>query len=133
MRSNYCKGNFLIRKFKNCSFDVKKQLFKSYLSCLYCSQLWCFYTKKRLNEVRVSYNNVYRNFMSFGRRLSISFEFLVNEIECFTVLRRKSMHRFLTRLLSCSNTIVLSFVSSPYFMYHSILNNMWVENTHLFH
>jgi len=132
MRANYCKGNFLIRKFRNCSGNVKKQLFKSYLSCLYCAQLWCYFTKKRLKDVRVSYNNVYRNLLSFGRRLSINFEFLANEIEGFIVLRRKLMHRFLTRLLGCCNGIVSSFVLSPYFMYHSAMNNMWVEDTYSF-
>ena len=39
-RSIYATGNVLISKFKKCTDDVKIQLFKTYLTNLYCSHLW---------------------------------------------------------------------------------------------
>ena len=52
-----------VRKFSNCSVDVKNQLFRSYISCLYCIPLWLNYCTATFNMTRVAYNNVYRALM----------------------------------------------------------------------
>ena len=40
IKSLYCKTNILIRKFYNCSYEVKIKLFQSFCSGMYCCQLW---------------------------------------------------------------------------------------------
>ena len=39
-RNLYSRGNMIIRNFKNCNEQVKKQLFKSFCSSFYCASLW---------------------------------------------------------------------------------------------
>ena len=45
IRKFYANSNVLIRNFSQCSFDVKRVLFASYCTHLYCSQLWFNTTK----------------------------------------------------------------------------------------
>lgn len=40
IRSIYAHGNTLIRNFKNCSDDIKCNLFRTYCTVFYCSSLW---------------------------------------------------------------------------------------------
>ena len=48
-RAIYSRGNVIVCKFSNCSVDVKTQLFRSYISCLYCSALWLNYLTATIN------------------------------------------------------------------------------------
>ena len=66
-RAIYCRGNMIVRKFSTCSVDVKNQLFRSYISCLYCSALWLKFSTATFNMTRVAYNNVYRTLMGISR------------------------------------------------------------------
>ena len=43
---NYARSNMLGRTFKNCSYDVKCHLFKTYLYNQYCCCLWNSFRKK---------------------------------------------------------------------------------------
>ena len=43
IRSLYFRANMLVRKFSSCSYQVKRQLFMSYCTNLYCVQLWSVY------------------------------------------------------------------------------------------
>ena len=54
VRAIYCRGNMIIRKFSKCSVGVKNQLFRSYVSCLYCCGLWKDYSTSSFNMVRVA-------------------------------------------------------------------------------
>ena len=40
LRSFYARSNSILRKFHNCSVDVKLYLFHAYCCTIYCSQLW---------------------------------------------------------------------------------------------
>ena len=40
IRSLYARANTVIRKFYNCTVDIKLSLFKSYCLPSYCSHLW---------------------------------------------------------------------------------------------
>ena len=62
-RAVYARGNMLLRKFKSCSVDVKKQLFITYCSSFYCCSLWSKFKKKSLQELQVAYNNIFRLMM----------------------------------------------------------------------
>ena len=60
VRAIYCRGNMIIRKFTKCSVDVKNQLFRSYVSCLYCRALW------KVNIYNVKYNGISINYYACG-------------------------------------------------------------------
>ena len=49
-RGIYAWGNMLHRKFKACNSEVKKKLFVSYCTSLYCSALWSTYAPKCVME-----------------------------------------------------------------------------------
>ena len=85
VRPIYCRGNMIIQKFSECSVDVKNQLFRSYVSCLYCCALWKDYSTSSFNMVKVAYNNVYRALMLIKRVYghSISSEYVNNCIDGF--------------------------------------------------
>ena len=53
-RAIYSRGNITVRKFSTCSVDVKNQLFRSYISCLYCSTLWLKFSAATFNMTRVT-------------------------------------------------------------------------------
>ena len=63
MRKYYAGINSLIRRFYACSYDVKCYLFRSYISNMYCGQLWFNSTTYCLNKQRVSYNNSCRRLL----------------------------------------------------------------------
>ena len=45
LRSFYARSNSILRKFHNCSVDVKLYLFHAYCCTIYCSQLWVNFKK----------------------------------------------------------------------------------------
>ena len=59
----YKTGNSLIRKFRHCTENVKIDLYRTFISNMYGSQLWCSFTQSVYEKLRVSYNNVLRYFM----------------------------------------------------------------------
>ena len=78
----------IVRKFSNCSVDVKNQLFIPYISCLCCSALRLNHFIATFNTIRVAYNNVYRALMGITRVLtgtryghSVSSKFCTNNID----------------------------------------------------
>ena len=77
-RGIYARGNMLHRKFKACNNEVKKKLFVSYCTSLYCSALWSTYTPKRvMEEIHIAHNDVYRLLFKLPRGLiSVSQHFV---------------------------------------------------------
>ena len=84
-RAIYSRSNMIVWKFSNRSVDVKNQLFRSYISCLYCSALWLIFSTATFNMTRVAYNNVYRALMGITRGYghSISGEFCTINMDGF--------------------------------------------------
>ena len=117
----------IVRKFSTCSVDVKNQLFRSYISCLYCSALWLKFSAATFNMIRVAYNNVYRALMGITRGYghSISREYCTNNIDGFEAVLRKMISSLRGRLYKSVNTVVASYVSSPYFILSSPLCAKW--------
>ena len=116
-----------LRKFSTYSVDVKNQLFRSYISCLYCSALWLKFSTATLNMTRVAYNNVYRALMwtTRGYGHSISREYCTNNIDGFETVLGKMISSLRGWLHKSVNTVVASYVSSQYFMLSSPLCAKW--------
>jgi exonuclease III len=125
IRATYCRGNVLISKFRKCTAEVKVQLFKTFCSNLYCSPLWCNFSKSTFKRLQVAYNNVFRGLMHISKRSSVSKAFIDHNVDCFNVLIRKNIVSFIKRIQASDNVLVSSYVSSKYFLYGSKLNNMW--------
>jgi hypothetical protein len=125
MKYIYAKGNMLIRKFRHCSMDVKVQLFKTYLSNLYCSQLWCLHTQGAFKRLTVSYNNIFRYLCNIKGRHSISNIFTNLRLDNFGAIYRKSIFSLLSRLMECDNILVQTIYNSMYFIYYSNLHKKW--------
>ena len=83
----------IVRKFSNHTVDVKNQLFRSYISCLYCGALWLIFSTATFNMTRVAYNNVYRTLMGITRGYghSLSGEFCTNNIDGFQAVLKKNL------------------------------------------
>ena len=57
VRCMYCCANMLKHQFYRCSRIAKNNLFRSYCTSFYSSQLWCKYSKSAIYRLRVAYNN----------------------------------------------------------------------------
>jgi hypothetical protein len=117
MKSIYCRGNILIKKFKHCSEDVKVKLFKSYCTSLYCSQLWCQYKIETVRKLQTAYNRIFRNFMGLKQDVSISAHFVANGVDTLAVIWRKLIFSFRKRILESNNTLICGIVNSLLFLY----------------
>lgn len=127
VRAIYTRGNILLRKFGKCSDDVKRCLFKTYLSDFYCNQLWCEHSKQMMQKVKTAFNNVYRLLMDIPRaaRISISKECVTHNIDSFNVIMRKSCRSFRDRLDMSANNIIFNTINSHFFLFKSKLNLAW--------
>ena len=56
IRNIFVRTNILIRKFSNCSLDVKAILFKTYCLCFYDIALWTCFNLSSLKKFRSCYN-----------------------------------------------------------------------------
>ena len=83
MRKYYAGINTLIRRFDACSYDVTCYLFRSYISNMYCGQLWFNSTNYCLNKLHVSYNNSCRRLLRLHMRNSASKMFVQCNILSF--------------------------------------------------
>ena len=106
LRGIYARSNILIRKFYNCTSDVKMTLFQAYCTHFYCTQLWWNYSKQSLGKVRVAFNNSFRHLMGYDRRCSASGMFVNAHIDSFNTLRRKCIYRFTNRLELSQNMVL---------------------------
>ena len=100
----YARGNMLLRKFKSCSADVKKQLFISCCSSSYCCALWSNFKKTSLQELQVAYNNILKLLMKLPYQCRVSPHFMVLGLKHFSVIKRKTIYSLYQHLLLRSNT-----------------------------
>ena len=104
-RSIYARGNSLVRKFRNCSDDIKRQLFKSYCNALYCAQLWCRFKVANMSKVKSAFKRIYK-YLLVIKKGSITADMLQHNCDPFDVLVRKLVYGFRTRLFNSDNGIV---------------------------
>ena len=126
LKGIYSRGNMLISKFQSCSEQVKIQLFKTYCGNFYASHLWCNYKSKTHNKVKVAFNNVYRSLFRVQRGVSISELFMLNGIDHFYVIMRKSIYGFRERIYKLNNCILRAITSSVYF-YNCSITKKWYD------
>ena len=131
VQSQYTNGNRLTRKFNNCTKSVKIRLFQTYCSSFYGAHLWCNYTKKSLQSVKVAYNYSYRSFMALKRDSSISFHQVQNNVTTFDAWRRKNIYSFMLRLDKSYNSVIQYFRNTLYYCYVSPLGQLWWDVLHL--
>ena len=98
LRCLYASSNILLRKFAHCSLDVKLKLVQSFCLNLYCSSLWCVYTKQSLTKIRVAYNNIFRKLLGYRANTM----FVNHRIDGFDASVRKSCFKFRQRALLCA-------------------------------
>ena len=104
------KRAFMIRsKFSKCSRDMKKYLFTTYLSSIYCSSLWML-SRSQYQKIRVSYNNALRIVFGLSRDSSATSMFIDLNIRNFFDLRKVAVRSLAIRNLHSKNCII-DFVS----------------------
>ncbi|XP_026325415.1 uncharacterized protein LOC113234330 [Hyposmocoma kahamanoa] len=104
------RSNVLTRRFARCSFNVKLTLFKAYCTSFYSSSLWCQYTKRAYNNLRVQYNNAFRMLMRLPRHCSASGMFAEARSDGFHAIMRKKAASFLHRARGSRNSILNTLV-----------------------
>ena len=105
LRSFYARSNSILRKFHNCSVDVKLYLFHAYCCTIYCSQLWVNFKKSTYAKLKVAYNNMHRRILGYNRWDSASNMFVSNAIDNFDASLRKNIYRFRQRVYKIDNKI----------------------------
>ena len=79
----------LLSKLGHFTVDVKKILFMTYCSSLYCCSLWSAYDYVTLRSIHVAHNNVLRFMFHLPQYTRVSNIFASLNIPNFSVLRRK--------------------------------------------
>ena len=121
LRSIILRTNILLRTFSRCSIEVMLHLFQSFCTNLYCSHLWHIYTKAQLKKLRITYNNALRRLCNLHHRCSASAMFVYSHMPSLDEIHRKYMYRFIQRLNSTNNSILLCFMSSTNMLTSSII------------
>ena len=113
--SEIYKRAYMIRsKFNKCSLKVKKYLFTTYLSSIYCSSLWNL-TSVQEKKITVAYNNAFRIVCNFRKDCSATEMFRENEVKNLRDIRKVAIYSLLGRNQNSSNQIV-DFVAYSLFM-----------------
>ena len=99
-----------VENFCCCSKAVKNCLFRTFVSCLYGSTVWCVCRKSTVNRLRVGYNNAYRILFNFPRRTSMSTMLVQNNVPTFHALIRKHIANFMLRCINSCNVWLSSLV-----------------------
>ena len=126
IRGLYSRGNMLHRKFKDCSDEIKIQLFSSYCLSFYCSSLWSRYKRATLKAIEVAYNNIFRLLFLLPRRVSISACYVSYGLPCFKTVRRKLIRSIYLRVLSSQNGLSGTIVNSSCFIGSSLFKE-WIK------
>ena len=111
-RQIYAQGNLLIRKFGNCSSDVKTFLFNTYCSSMYTAHLWWNYNVSSIKKLYVAYNNVFRFLHKLPRDCSASAMFVSNNVRNCSAIFRNLVYRFTKRLAMSENSIIKLVLNS---------------------
>ena len=102
----YARGNSLIRKFKFCSIQVKRTLFRAYCTSFYCCAIWSKYSQNDIQSVKVAYNNIVRGFFGISRLSSVTDACRDLGIPNFRDIYKNSMCSLSTRIVKSNNVYV---------------------------
>ena len=120
----YAQGNSILRKFYMCSVEVKVMLFKTYCTSLYTAHLWTSYSNKALNDFYIAYHNVMKLFIGLPKREHNRPLCVALDIPYGPALMRNYIYKFICRLDSSENSLLLSINSSDC-KYESHLRKKW--------
>ena len=103
-----------------CSIEVKNSLFRSFCTPMYTCRLWWNFSVQSLHKLNVAYN----------RYCSASLMFVVNRVpNCRAVIRNR-IYGFMKRLVSSSNALVLSTVTSDA-RFRSRIIRHWLKSLYI--
>ena len=86
----------------------------------YCGCMWSDYKKTTYSKLRVAFNNVYRRVLGLPYRSSASIMYTTHNINNMEALLRRSIYRFIGRLMDSSNMIINTLMNSWYIRF-----NIW--------
>ena len=112
IRSLYCRGNQLVRKFGFCSMEVKCSLFRTFCYSLYTSNLWANFRICDIKRLEVAYNTIFRMLIDIPRWISPRSYYVNKNVLSFQEILRSKMFNLLSRVKSTSNIIIVRILSS---------------------
>ncbi len=119
-RELYARANLIRNRFSSCSLRVKKFLFRTFFSNIYCISVWVPVKKALFHHIKVAYNDACRMVFQRGRRNSASAMFCELEICDFNSVRRLSAFSLLRRIATSDNLIIKAIINSLAFTESSI-------------
>ena len=122
----YGRANMLVKKFKNCSDDIKVQLFRSYCTGMYTGQLWWNYSKCVIRKLIVAYNRAFRLLMGYPRDCSASGMFANNRLPSAQAILRNLCYKFIKRLEESENNLIHNIRNSDIW-FHSNIRKHWLS------
>jgi len=126
----YAQGNVLVSKFRKYTSEVKSQLFKTFITNLYCGQLWCNFNKQSFNKLKISYNNVFRFLMGARTKQGVSQLFVHCKVNCFDVTFKNVINCFTKRITKSCNENVSAIISTVFFLLGSSLPANWKKHVY---
>ena len=120
----YARGNVILKRFKNCSTQVKVKLFNSYCGNFYCSNLWSFYNVTMAQKVQSAYNRIYRNLMGISDWHQTKMSMVMYGVKTYNEVQRKLVYSLHKRVMDSHNSII-SAITNSLFFYGSKLYNQW--------
>ena len=88
--------------FSYCIIDVKKELFSSYCSSLYCCALCSDYRKTTYKKLTVAFNNIHRRLLGLPWRCSASAMYTNYDVQNLDTVIRRSVYGFIVRAIAQS-------------------------------
>ena len=116
----------LVKKFKNCSDDIKVQLFRSQCTGMYTGQLWWNYSKCVIRKLIVAYNRAFRLLMGYPRDCSASGMFANNRLPSAQAILRNLCYKFIKRLEKSDNNLIHNIRNSDIW-FHSNIRKHWLS------
>ena len=110
------RASMVASRFKYACADVKKHLFVTYFSSIYCASLWVIPTHTLLHKAKVSYNNCFRIIFNIHGPHSISNELVSRNVNSFEATRRLCSFSLFRRILMHENEIVKTLVCNDTFL-----------------
>ena len=91
---------------------LKKELFRSYCSSLYCCSLWSDYLKGIYSKLTVVFNNIHRRMLGLPWRCSASAMYANYDLPDIDTVIRRSLFGFIQTLSVSQNSMVRSIEQS---------------------
>ena len=124
IKSVYARGNVLLKRFKNCSNEVKVKLFNSFCGNFYCSNLWSTFNRTTAQKVQSAYNRIYRNLMGITDWQLTKMSMVSYGVKTYNEIQRKLVYSLHKRVNESANTMIIAIINSVFF-YGSKLNHEW--------